>query len=167
MWSNLQCGRDRYVNRTRPAWEEQLQHQYVLPVDVGVAQSWLTAISILCRRQREIYIASSYTRCCHFDSPDITIGSSFTLHCNALHGHPHQYNMSAMGNDSRPWVVPQLIKRLSTITRERWIPLDSESGGIPDLFGTSLSPHIGSAWRARHDNNNNNTSLCPTHVWQQ
>jgi len=34
---------------------------------------------------------------------------------------------------------------LSTITRERWIPLDSESGGIPHLFGTSLSPHIGSA----------------------
>jgi len=50
-----------------------------------------------------------------------------------------------MGNDSRPSVVPQSIKWLSTITRERWIPLDSESGGIPHLFGTFLSPHIGSA----------------------
>ena len=64
-------------------------------------------------------------------------------------------NTSAVGNDSRPWVVPQSIKWLSTITRERWISPDSESGGIPHLFGTSLSPRIGSAWRARHDNNNN------------
>jgi len=53
-------------------------------------------------------------------------------------------NTSAVGNDSRPWVVPQSIKRLSTITRERQIPPDSESGGIPHLFGTSLSTHIGS-----------------------
>jgi len=45
-------------------------------------------------------------------------------------------------------------KWLSTITRERWIPLDPESGGFPYLFGTFLSTHIGSAWRARHDNNN-------------
>jgi len=44
-------------------------------------------------------------------------------------------------------------KWLSTITRERRIPPDSESGGIPHLFGTSLSPHIGS---------------CPTgSSWQQ
>jgi len=64
-------------------------------------------------------------------------------------------NTSAVGNDSRPWVVPQSIKWLSTITRERRITLDSESGGIPHLFGTSLSPHIGSAWQARHNNNNN------------
>jgi len=47
-------------------------------------------------------------------------------------------------------------KWLSAITRERQIPPDSESGGIPHLFGTFLSPHIGSDWRARHDNNNNN-----------
>ena len=47
-------------------------------------------------------------------------------------------------------------KWLSIITRERWIHPDSESGGIPHLFGTFLSPHIGSAWRARRDNNNNN-----------
>jgi len=47
-------------------------------------------------------------------------------------------------------------KWMSTVTRERRIPPHSESGGIPYLFGTSLSPHIGSAWRARHDNNNNN-----------
>ena len=53
---------------------------------------------------------------------------------------------------------PQSIKWLSTITRERQIPPDSESGGIPHLSGTFLSPHIGSAWRARHDNNNNNKS---------
>ena len=53
-------------------------------------------------------------------------------------------NTSAVGNDSRPWVVPQSIKWLSTITRERRIPPDSESGGIPHLFGTFLSPHIGS-----------------------
>jgi len=39
--------------------------------------------------------------------------------------------------------------------RERHIHPDSESGGIPHPFGTSLSPHIGSAWQARHDNNNN------------
>jgi len=65
--------------------------------------------------------------------------------------------MSAVGNDSRPWVVPQSIKWLSTTTRERRIHPDSESGGIPHLFGTSLSPHIGSAWWARHNNNNNNT----------
>ena len=64
-------------------------------------------------------------------------------------------NTSAVGNDSRPWVVPQSIKWLPTITMARRIPPDSESGGIPHLFGTSLSPHIGSAWRARHDNNNN------------
>jgi len=45
-------------------------------------------------------------------------------------------------------------KWLSTITRERRIPLDLESVGFPYLFGTLLSPHIGSAWRARRDNNN-------------
>jgi len=50
-------------------------------------------------------------------------------------------NTSAVGNDSRPWVVPQSIKWLSTITRERWIPPDSESGGIPHLFGTSVPPY--------------------------
>jgi len=71
-------------------------------------------------------------------------------------------NTSAVGNDSRPWVVPQSKKWLSTITRERRNPLDSESGGIPHLFRTSLSPHIGSAWRARHDNNNNNS---PKLIW--
>jgi len=49
-------------------------------------------------------------------------------------------------------------KWLSTITRERGIPPDSESGGIPHLFWTSLSTHIGNAWRARHDNNNNNNN---------
>jgi len=43
-------------------------------------------------------------------------------------------------------------KWLSTITRERRIPPDSESGGIPHLFRT-IFPHIGNAWRARHDNN--------------
>ena len=45
-------------------------------------------------------------------------------------------------------------------TRERRIPPYSESGGIPHLFGTSLSPHIGSAWRARHDNNNDLAQHC-------
>ena len=53
-------------------------------------------------------------------------------------------NTSAVGNDSRPWVVPPVNKWLSTITRERRIPPDSEFGGIPHLFGTSLFPHIGS-----------------------
>ena len=47
-------------------------------------------------------------------------------------------------------------KWLSTTTRERRIPPDSESGGIPHLFGTSLSRHMGGAWRARHNNSNNN-----------
>ena len=70
-------------------------------------------------------------------------------------------NMSAVANDSRPWVVPQSIKWLSTITRERRIPQDSESGGFPHLFGTFLSAHIGSAWWARHDNNNNNNNVMP------
>jgi len=56
-------------------------------------------------------------------------------------------NTPAVGNDCRPWVVPQSIKWLSTITRERRIPLDPESGGFPPLFGTFLSTHIGSAWR--------------------
>jgi len=37
--------------------------------------------------------------------------------------------------------VPQSIKWLSTITRERWIRPDSESGGIPHLFGTSIPPY--------------------------
>jgi len=58
-------------------------------------------------------------------------------------------------------VVPQsapVNKWLSTITRERQIPQDPEYGGFPHLFGTFLSPHIGNAWRARHDNNNNNKS---------
>jgi len=67
-------------------------------------------------------------------------------------------NTSAVGKDSRPWVVPQSLEWLSTITRERQIPPDSESGGIPHLFQTSLSPHKGRAWRARHDNNNNNNN---------
>ena len=67
-----------------------------------------------------------------------------------------------MGNDGRPWVVPQSIKWLSTITRERKILLDPESGGIPHLFGTFLSPHIGNAWRACHDNNNNNDNMIVT-----
>jgi len=31
-------------------------------------------------------------------------------------------------------------KWLSTITRERRIPPDSESGGIPHFFGTSFPP---------------------------
>jgi len=53
-------------------------------------------------------------------------------------------NTSVVANDSRPWVLPQSIKWLSTTTRERRIPLDSESGRIPHLFGTFLSPHIGS-----------------------
>ena len=53
-------------------------------------------------------------------------------------------NTSAVGNDSHPWVVPQSIKWLSTITRERWIPPDLDLGGFPHLFGTSLYPHIGS-----------------------
>jgi len=44
-------------------------------------------------------------------------------------------NTSAVGNNSRPWVVPQSIKWLSTITRERRIHPDSESGRIPHLFG--------------------------------
>ena len=48
-------------------------------------------------------------------------------------------------------------KGLSTITRERQIPPDLESGGFPHLFWVFLSPHIGSGWRARHDNNNNKT----------
>jgi len=72
-------------------------------------------------------------------------------------------NTSAVGNDSRPWVVTQSIKWLSTITRERLIPPDPESGGFPYLFGTFLSPHIGSAWRARHDNNNNNWLISDWH----
>jgi len=42
-------------------------------------------------------------------------------------------------------------KWLSTIMRERWIPLDSESGGIPHLFGTSVPPYrqclTGSSWQ--------------------
>jgi len=43
-------------------------------------------------------------------------------------------------------------KWLSTTTRERRIPPDSESGGIPHLFGTSLSPQYrqcltGSSWQ--------------------
>ena len=63
-------------------------------------------------------------------------------------------NTSAVGNNSCPWVVPQSIKWLSTIARERRIPPDSESGGFHHLFGTSV-PHTGSAWRAHHDNNNN------------
>ena len=65
-------------------------------------------------------------------------------------------NTSAVGNNSCPWVVPQSIKWLSSITREREIPPDSVSGGIPHLFGTFLSPHIRSGWRARHDSNNSN-----------
>ena len=60
-------------------------------------------------------------------------------------------NTSAVGNDSSPWVVPQSIKWLSTITRQRCIPPDSESGGIPHLFGTSVPPYrqclTGSSWQ--------------------
>ena len=65
---------------------------------------------------------------------------------------------TAVGNDSRPWVVPRSIKWLSTIMRERRIPPDPESDGFPHLFRTFLSPHIGNAWRARHGNNNNNNN---------
>ena len=73
---------------------------------------------------------------------------------------------AAVGNDSRPWVVPQLIKWLSTITRERWSPMDSESGGISHLFWTSSSPqYIGSAWRARHDDINNNNVCSWDFAW--
>ena len=60
-------------------------------------------------------------------------------------------NMSAVGNDSRPWVVPQSIKWLSTIMRERRIRPDSESGWIPHFFGTSVSSYrqclTGSSWQ--------------------
>ena len=60
-------------------------------------------------------------------------------------------NMSAAGNDSRPQVVLQSIKWLLTITRGRRIPPDSESGGIPHLFGTSVPPYRqrlpGSSWQ--------------------
>jgi len=46
---------------------------------------------------------------------------------------------------SRPWVVPQSINGCQLSQgRERRIPPDSEPGWIPHLFGTSLSPHIGS-----------------------
>jgi len=62
------------------------------------------------------------------------------------------------GQRQPPLSGASVSKWLTTITRERRIPPDSESGGIPHLFGTSLSPHIGSAWRARHDNNNNNNN---------
>jgi len=57
------------------------------------------------------------------------------------------------GQRQPPLSGASVNKWLSTTTRERRIPPDSESGGIPHLFGTSLSPHIGSAWRDRHNNN--------------
>jgi len=73
---------------------------------------------------------------------------------------------SAVGNDSRPWVVPQSIKWLSTIIG-RDGSLRIQSGGFPHLFGTSLFPDIGSAWRARHDNNNNNNKQTASEQWIQ
>ena len=66
-------------------------------------------------------------------------------------------SMSAVGNDSRPWVVPQLIKWLSTITRGRdgslWIQSLVESNQSSGHL-CPPTPHIGSAWWDRHDNNN-------------
>jgi len=61
-------------------------------------------------------------------------------------------NTSAVGNDSRPWVMPQSIKWLSTIARERRIPPDLESGGFPHLFGVFFVPPYrqcvtGSSWQ--------------------
>jgi len=66
------------------------------------------------------------------------------------------------GHRQPPLSGAPVNKWLSTIMRERQIPPDSESGGFPHLFGTSLSPHIGSAWRARHDNNNNKIDVTLT-----
>jgi len=62
-------------------------------------------------------------------------------------------NTLAVGNDSRPWVVPQLINgcqlswgRDGSLWIQSLVEFLISSG--------HLSPHIGSAWWARHDNNN-------------
>ena len=58
---------------------------------------------------------------------------------------------SAVGNDSRPWVVPQSIKWLSTIMRERRIPPDSVwwiSSSLRDIFVPRYRQCLtGSSWQ--------------------
>jgi len=68
-------------------------------------------------------------------------------------------NTSAVGNDSRPWVVPQLINGCQLL-RGRDGSLRIQSLVEFLISSRHLSPHIGlgRAWRARHDNNNNNNN---------
>jgi len=61
-------------------------------------------------------------------------------------------NTSAVGNDSHPWLVPQTINGCQ-LSRGRDGSIWIQSGGIPHLFGTSLSPPSyrqcmkGSSWQ--------------------
>ena len=61
----------------------------------------------------------------------------------------------AASNDSRPWVVPQLINACP-LPRGRDGSLRIQSLVEFLISSGHLSPHIGSAWRAHHNNNNNN-----------
>jgi len=53
----------------------------------------------------------------------------------------HIQHLSDLLATDHYWLFPEI----SITMRERRIPPDSESGGIPHLFRTSLSPHIGNA----------------------
>ena len=61
-------------------------------------------------------------------------------------------NTSAVGNDSGPWVVPQLIN-VCQLPRERDGSLQIQSLVEFLISSGHLSPHIGSSWRACHNNN--------------
>jgi len=63
-------------------------------------------------------------------------------------------NTSAVGNDSRHWVVPQSVNGCQ-LSRGRDRSLRIQSLVEFLISSGHLSPHIGSAWRTRHDNNNN------------
>ena len=75
------------------------------------------------------------------------IRSSWLLTCTCIWQQPSAYSFDF-------WKIVQCTGNNFDNRRERRITLDSDSGGIPHLFGTSLSPIWAVAWRARHNNNN-------------
>jgi len=136
------------------------------PTSVGLG--WWMADTLCCA------VLPSVLWCCwlglltcktHYRVGEPTAAWQFVDICqHQLFDNGRQY--VSCGQRQPPLSGAQVNKWLSTTTRERRIPPDSESGGIPHLFGTSLSPHLGSAWWARHNNNNKNRFIkCTRHTF--
>jgi len=83
-------------------------------------------------------------------------------------------NTSAVGNDSRPWVVPQSIKWLSIIMRERRIHPSGfrvwwNSSSLRDIFVPPYRQRLtGSSWQQQQTNAENVAHInmcCKRYSW--